>query len=236
MDYKKRTGGFSDILVPIHREGYPFIILFAVLTLLLTIIWGWFLLPCGLITAWCIYFFRDPERVTPSGDLAKNVIFSPADGFIQYVGPSKLPAELQKKAKFDGEYTKISVFMNVFNVHVNRMPCNARVITNYYHHGQFLNASLDKSSELNERQSLLLADDNGNEIGMVQIAGLVARRIVCYAPEGSEWLAGTRYGIIRFGSRVDLYLPTNSKILVAVGQTAVGGETRLAESPVTQQS
>ncbi len=223
-----RTGSISDIFVPINKEGYPFIIIFAVLSFLLWLIWSWLLLPSAILTLWCIYFFRDPERVTPKD---ANLLISPADGIIQYIGVAKLPPELAKKSEYSEEWVRISVFMNVFNVHVNRMPCNASVLVNHYHHGQFLNASFDKASDLNERQSLLLLSETGYEIGMVQIAGLVARRILCYAEEGSNWQVGARYGIIRFGSRVDLYVPKHTEILVALGQIAIGGETRLANLP-----
>ncbi|MCX8515533.1 MAG: phosphatidylserine decarboxylase [Alphaproteobacteria bacterium] len=223
---QKKSGHIGDVLVPIHPAGYIFVFLFALVTVGSALLLSpWLLIATVPLTLWCIYFFRDPERVPP---VDSNVIISPADGVIQTVAVKTLPPELQSLAG-KGPYTRVSIFMNVFNVHVNRMPCQARVVHNHYHAGKFLNASFDKASNLNERQSLWLRTNHSTNIGLVQIAGLVARRILCQASEGTTWRIGQRFGMIRFGSRVDVYLPKGYHILVRVGQTAVAGETRLAE-------
>ncbi|MDI9313059.1 MAG: phosphatidylserine decarboxylase [Hydrotalea sp.] len=222
---RKKSGGITDIIVPIHPAGWPFIILFAAVALGSAFLTPWLLIITIPLTLWCIYFFRDPDRVPPAD---KNCIISPADGVVQTVAIKPLPRELRAIAGAKS-YTRVSIFMNVFNVHVNRMPCAATVVLNHYHKGQFLNASFDKASDLNERQSLWLKTSHNTNIGLVQIAGLVARRILCNAAAGSKWPAAQRFGMIRFGSRVDVFLPANYRVLVAVGQTAVAGETRLAE-------
>ncbi len=222
----KKSGNIRDILVPIHPAGYPFVFLFACATVLSAVfLTPWLLIGTVPLTLWCIYFFRNPDRVPPN-DL--RAIISPADGVIQTVASKPLPRELQKIAG-NKKYTRVSIFMNVFNVHVNRMPCAATVVLNHYHAGRFFNASLDKASELNERQSLWLKTNHQTTVGMVQIAGLIARRILCKADVKTKWKMGERFGMIRFGSRVDVFLPADYKILVKVGQLAVGGETRLAE-------
>lgn len=211
------------VLVPINRAGYPFIAIFAVVTLLLFAWWE----PLGFVgivlTAWCVYFFRDPERVTPIGD---NLVICPADGVVQSVIKAPPPPELDMG---DEPMTRIAVFMNVFNVHVNRVPISGRITAKHYRPGKFFNASLDKASEFNERMSLKVATDDGTEIGFVQIAGLVARRILCYVAEGTTVEAGSRFGLIRFGSRVDIYLPDGVKPLVVEGQTTIAAETVLAD-------
>ncbi|PZN52975.1 MAG: phosphatidylserine decarboxylase family protein [Proteobacteria bacterium] len=211
-----------NTFVPIHRAGYPFIAGFAAVTLVL----GLFsanLFWIGLIlTAWCAYFFRDPERVTPMDD---RLVISPADGVVSAVGPAVPPGELGLGA---GEMTRISVFMNVFSCHVNRAPVRGRISRIEHRAGSFLNAELDKASTQNERNGLIIDSPNG-PVAVVQVAGLVARRILCWVEPGSALSAGERFGLIRFGSRVDVYLPAGAVPRVAVGQTAVGGETVLAE-------
>lgn len=212
----------QDTLVPIHKEGYIFIAAFAVVTFVL----GYFstsLFWIGLIlTAWCIYFFRDPERVTPIDD---RFVVSPADGKVSAVGPAVPPREL---GLGDIEMTRISVFMNVFSCHVNRSPVRGTIETIIHTPGKFLNADLDKASAENERNGLVIDGPNGR-LAVVQIAGLIARRIVCWTDEDTQISVGERFGLIRFGSRVDVYLPANATPRVAIGQTAVAGETILAE-------
>lgn len=219
MDTLKR------VIHPIHKEGYIFIFAFAVASIVLGLIsepLGWI---GAILTAWCIYFFRDPDRYVPQ---AEGLFVSPADGVVSHVVETKLPAELADDETKDAEYTRVSIFLNVFNVHVNRTPIAGKIKKIEYHHGKFLNASLDKASEDNERNSLLIETESNQKIGVVQIAGLVARRIVCEVKEGDILQTGERFGIIRFGSRVDVYLPKGIAPLVAVGQIAVGGETILA--------
>ncbi|PVA10956.1 phosphatidylserine decarboxylase family protein [Pelagivirga sediminicola] len=211
------------VAVPMHREGRKFVAIFAAITIILGLVWQpLFWLGCGA-TVWCYYFFRDPVRVIPQQE---GLILSPADGvvsLIQYVVP---PSELDLG---DAPVTRVSVFMNVFNCHVNRAPLTGTVRKIAYHKGQFLNASFDKASELNERNALMIETPEGVRIGVVQIAGLVARRIVCFVREGDAVEAGHRFGLIRFGSRLDVYLPEGVAPLVSVGQTAVAGETILAD-------
>ncbi len=216
-------GSLTSIIPTIHREGLRFIFLFAVIALILFLVWeplGWM----GLIlTLWCVYFFRDPERVTPVGD---GLVISPADGVICFVGPAMPPEELDLGKE---GWQRISVFMNVFNCHVNRSPINGTVVKSVYWPGKFFNASLDKASEDNERHCLSLKNEEMGMIGVVQIAGLVARRIVCDAEVGDVLKAGERFGIIRFGSRLDVYVKSELSALVAKGQTIVAGETILAD-------
>ncbi len=215
--------GFLKKFIPnIHKDGYIFVCIFAVLsvilgTVVLSISW-----ICGLLTLWCIYFFRDPERVMPLGD---HLILSPADGIVQKIEQAHIPAELDMGGD---ECTRISIFLNVFNVHVNRIPVTGKITKLHYHHGKFFNASLDKASVHNERQLVVLKLANGQDIVFVQIAGLIARRIVCDLHEGQKVMAGDRYGIIRFGSRMDIYLPKGIKAQVLEGQLTIGGETVLA--------
>ncbi len=217
-------GSVFSIIPKIHREGLRFIFLFAFITLVFFLIWaplGWM----GLVlTIWCVYFFRDPERITPIGE---GLVISPADGVICFVGPAIPPQELEM-----GEegWQRISVFMNVFNCHVNRSPVDGTVVKSVYWPGKFFNASLDKASDENERHSLSLSSEKMGLIGVVQIAGLVARRIVCDAGVGDALKAGERYGIIRFGSRLDVYVKSELSARVAVGQTIVAGETILADT------
>lgn len=208
----------------IHREGHRFILAFAVATLILFLIWvplGW--LGTGL-TAWCVYFFRDPDRVTP---VRPGLIVAPADGVVQAIDNASPPPELNMD---DKARTRISIFMNVFNVHVNRVPTDGEIIGLAYRPGKFLNATLDKASEDNERQAVHLRTAVGDcDLAVVQIAGLIARRIVCELELGQTVAAGERFGMIRFGSRVDVYLDAGLVPLVVVGQTTVAGETILAD-------
>ena len=212
-----------SIIPNIHKEGYFFISVFALVTIMffaLSDSLGWI----GVfMTIWCIFFFRDPDRVVPMGE---NLIVSPGDGIIQKISKARLPKEMGDASK---EFTRVSIFLNVFNVHVNRIPIGGKVKKLHYHHGKFFNASLDKSSEHNERQSILIETKNKEEICVVQIAGLIARRIVCDLKEDQAIETGERFGIIRFGSRVDLYLPSNIKVKVLEGQNMIGGETIIAE-------
>jgi len=207
---------------PVHPEGYPFIGGFALASLILFWIWtplGWI---GTVLTIWCALFFRDPVRVTPVRD---GVVVSPADGRVSMIAQVLPPAEL---GLGDRPLTRISVFINVFNCHVNRSPVAGRIEKIVYRPGAFINAELDKASEDNERNSLVIGTPQGR-IGVVQIAGLVARRIVCFAKEGQAIGAGERFGLIRFGSRLDVYLPDGVKPLVSAGQTAIAGETILAD-------
>lgn len=210
------------LLPNIHNEGWKFVGIFAVASAVLAMLWsplGWI----GLIlTVWCFYFFRDPERIVPE---IENVVVSPADGIVQMIadveGPEELGMDKQK-------YTRISIFMSVFNVHVNRAPTEGKITKAVYVPGKFLNATLDKASKDNERQLLAMKSKNGQEIAFVQIAGLIARRIVCDAAAGQEYKTGERFGMIRFGSRLDVYLPLGTNPQVILGQTMVAGETILA--------
>ncbi|SDX08700.1 Phosphatidylserine decarboxylase proenzyme [Sulfitobacter pontiacus] len=213
----------STFIKPMHPEGRKFVAIFAAITLVLFIIaepLGW--LGVGA-TVWCYYFFRDPERVTPKGD---NLVISPADGIVSLIEPAVPPAELGMP---DTPLTRVSVFMNVFNCHVNRAPVAGEITEIAYRPGKFFNASLDKASEDNERNSLRIKMADGREVAAVQIAGLVARRIVCFTKKGAHTQAGQRFGLIRFGSRVDVYLPEGVTPRVSIGQTMVAGETVLAE-------
>ncbi len=213
----------KDVFVPINRAGYPFIAIFAVVTALL-FMWCD---PAGLVgvvlTAWCVYFFRDPERTTPDAD---NLVISPADGVVQSVVKAVPPPELELGTE---PLTRVAVFMNVFNVHVNRVPVSGVITAKHYRPGKFFNASLDKASEFNERMSLKVKTDKDVEIAFVQIAGLVARRILCYVDIGRAVEAGERFGLIRFGSRVDIYLPDDIQPLVIQGQSTIAGETVIAD-------
>lgn len=210
-------------VIPIHREGWVFVSIAAGITFLLTLIHanlGW--MGAG-ITAWIAYFFRDPERVTP---VREGLVMSPADGLIVSIAEVTPPKEL---GLAKGTWTKISIFLNIFDCHINRVPIDGVIVKSHYHPGKFFNASLDKASEENERQSLAVKTSNDIIIGFVQIAGLVARRIRCDIKEGDQVKAGQRFGLIRFGSRADVYLPTNIEPLVIEGQRMVAGETVLAD-------
>ena len=214
----------TSSFAPIHREGWRFIAIFAGVTLLLFYVGFAPVAWIGVVlTAWCAYFFRDPERVTP---LADGLVISPADGRVSAIENVIPPPELDLPRE---TMTRISIFMNVFDVHVNRSPVPARITKLTYVPGLFLNAELDKASEDNERQALTLQTANGTMLGVVQIAGLIARRIVKFVDEGTSLQAGQRFGLIRFGSRVDVYLPKGVAPLACLGQRAVAGETVLAD-------
>ena len=209
-------------LTPIHPEGYPFIGGFALASLILFWLWtplGWL----GTVaTLWCAYFFRDPPRVTPARE---GIVVAPADGRVSQLANAAPPPELALGAR---PLPRISIFMSVFDCHVNRSPVAGRVERMVYRAGKFLSADLDKASEDNERNSFVIATA-GARIAVIQIAGLVARRIVPFVREGDAIAAGQRIGMIRFGSRVDVYLPEGARALVAEGQTAIAGETVLAD-------
>ena len=213
----------DNVLVPIAREGWPFIAIFGLVSLILYFLYvplGWI----GLVlTLWCVYFFRNPDRVTPERD---GLIISPADGIVQMIAEVSPPEELDMGSE---PVVRVSVFMNVFDCHVNRIPCDGRIGKLVYVPGHFLNASLDKASEENERQMVRIDLESGAFVGAVQIAGLVARRIVCYLEEDQIVLAGERFGLIRFGSRVDIYLPHGAVSHAVIGQKCVSGETVLAD-------
>ena len=214
----------STFVKPMHPEGRKFVAIFAAVTLVLFLIWdvlGW--VGVGL-TIWCYYFFRDPERYPPQGD---GLILSPADGIVSLIEPAVPPAELGLP---DTPLTRVSVFMSVFNCHVNRAPVPGEITAIAYRPGKFLNASLDKASKDNERNSLVIRMETGADLAVVQIAGLVARRIVCFVKTGDRVGSGERFGLIRFGSRLDVYLPQGIDPLVRIGQTMVAGETVLARS------
>jgi phosphatidylserine decarboxylase len=208
-------------LVPIHPEGYIFIAGFAIVAFLAHWISGTLGWIGFIATAWCVYFFRDPPRVTP---LREGLVVSPADGVVCSIGFFLPPAELGLGAE---PMQRVSVFMSVFDCHVNRSPVAAKIAKIIYTPGRFLNAQLDKASEGNERNGFVLESEHG-PVGVVQIAGLVARRIVCFSKEGEAIAPGERIGLIRFGSRVDVYLPLSAHVLVAEGQTMIAGETVIA--------
>ena len=211
----------TKTFVPIRREGWPFIAAFFAAALILGLLWSPLFWIGLILTAWCAYFFRDPERFVPVDDLA---VISPADGIVSVVDMAAPPAELGMGRE---PMQRISVFMNVFSVHVNRSPVRGRITRIVHRPGKFLNAELDKASEENERNGVVIDGPQGR-IAAVQVAGLVARRILCWASEGEDIRAGERFGLIRFGSRVDVYLPAGYVPRVAVGQSMMAGETVLA--------
>ena len=212
----------SKIFPKLHNEGYKFIVIFAIATVILYLINGFFGFVGLVLTIWCYYFFRDPDRISINDD---NYLVSPADGLVLKVEETSGPKELNLENR---KFKKISIFMNVFDCHVNRTPCSGTVEDILYKPGKFLNASLDKASEDNERNYYKIKDKHGNDIIVVQIAGLVARRIVCETDKNQELSQGDRIGMIRFGSRADVYYE-NYEPLVKVGQTAISGETLLAK-------
>lgn len=218
----------TSVMVPIHRAGWPFVAAFAIASAVLGMVFqplGWI----GLIaTGWCAYFFRDPDRVTPT---RKGLVVSPADGRVQMITAAVPPPEL---GLGDAMRTRVSIFLNVFDVHVNRIPADGTIEEVDYREGTFVNASLDKASEDNERASVLLRLADGRDLVFVQIAGLVARRIICDVKPEQAVSAGERYGLIRFGSRADIYLPDGVEPLVVVGQRTVGGETVIADLEGTE--
>jgi phosphatidylserine decarboxylase len=210
-------------LAPIHPEGYPFVGGFALASLILFWLWsplGWL---ATLATLWCAYFFRDPQRVTP---VREGIVVAPADGRVSQAGNAVPPKELDLGAQ---PLPRVSIFMSVFDCHINRSPIAGRVERIVYRAGKFLSADLDKASEDNERNALVIVSGAGARIAVVQIAGLVARRIVSFTREGDMVATGQRIGMIRFGSRVDVYLPEGTRLLVAAGQIAIAGETVLAD-------
>ncbi|MBB1490565.1 phosphatidylserine decarboxylase [Paracoccus sp. MC1854] len=217
----------DTIIKPMHPEGRRFVAIFAAVTILLFLLWeplGW--IGTGL-TVWCYYFFRDPERVTPA---RPGLVVSPADGIVSLIEPAVPPAEL---GMADTPLTRVSVFMSVFNGHINRSPVAGEVTAISYRPGKFFNASLDKASADNERNSLRIRMADGRDLAVVQIAGLVARRILCFVRPGDRLATGERFGLIRFGSRLDVYLPPGVAPLVGIGQTMVAGETILADLNAT---
>jgi phosphatidylserine decarboxylase len=217
------SSALDTVLVPIHRAGWPFIGAIVAAAILLGFLWAplsWIGLAAA---AWCTYFFRDPPRVTPLGE---SLVVSPADGRVQMIAEAVPPEELELG---QAALPRISVFLNIFDVHINRIPVDGRVVAQAYRPGTFVNAALDKASQDNERHAVCLETTAGQRLGLVQIAGLVARRIVCDLEDGQTVRAGARYGLIRFGSRVDVYLPAGVAPLVVVGQRAIGGETVLAD-------
>jgi phosphatidylserine decarboxylase len=221
-----RHGLIDTILgafVPIHPDGYKFVAGAALATLILFALappLGWL---AAIATAWCAYFFRDPERVIPA---RKGLVVSGADGKIAAITRAVPPRELQLGTE---PLMRISVFLSIFDVHIVRAPVAGRIVESAYVPGVFLNAELDKASEDNERQALVIETEKGQKTGLVLIAGLIARRIVTFVGEGASVAQGERVGLIRFGSRVDIYLPATARVLAELGQTSVGGETVLAE-------
>lgn len=206
----------------IHREGLPIVAIFVVVTALAWALWMPLGGICVVLTLWCLWFFRDPERMSPAG---LGLILAPADGRLLPIVKAPPPEELSMG---DKPLTRISIFMNVFNVHVNRIPANGKITAVHYRPGRFFNASFDKASIHNERLSARMTTDTGFDIAFVQIAGLVARRIRSQLAMDDKVTAGVRYGLIRFGSRVDIYLPDGIEPLVHEGETMVAGETVIA--------
>ena len=214
---------FNTIFPKIHKEGYKFLAI-SILATFIVLLFSKFLgFALILITMWVYYFFRDPERYSINDD---SYLVSPADGLITDISERSGPEELRLE---NTSYTRVSVFMNVFNCHVNRIPSSGKVEEIYYKPGKFLNASLDKASEVNERNYFKIKLDNGEEIIIVQIAGLIARRIVCEVEQGQDLKQGERIGMIRFGSRVDIFFK-NKKILAKLGQNVVAGESLIASN------
>lgn len=219
----------ANFLIPVLDDGWRFIAIFVGATFLAALTGiAWLFWPMLLLTLWSIYFFRDPPRGVPQEE---GILIAPADGLVQMVVEAVPPAEL---GLGDQPLIRVSIFLSVFDVHINRAPCAGTVEVMAYRPGKFLNAAADKASEENERMALAFRRADGRLIGCVQIAGWVARRIVCYTKPGQAVAAGERFGHIRFGSRTDLYLPTGARLLVAVGQRMIGGETVMAElnSPI----
>lgn len=218
------ANSLSLVLAPPHPAGRPFIYAGAGVALLGGLLLGSWLFWIGaFFTGFCLYFFRDPKRVPPA---RHDLVLAPADGKVVLVGPAIPPAELNMG---EAPRWRVAIFLSVLDVHVNRSPVQGRVARISYRHGKFMDASLEKASEENERNALRFELPDGRDLACVQIAGLVARRIVCTAHEGDRLMAGERFGIIRFGSRTDVYLPEGVKPLVLVGQTMIGGESILAE-------
>lgn len=212
-----------DSFVPVHPDGHKFVAIAGVATLLLFLLWpalGWI---AAIITVWVAYFFRDPDRITPLRD---GLVIAPADGIVSAIETVTPPNELGLGTD---QRVRVSIFLSIFDVHINRAPVAGRITRSVYVPGAFVNAALDKASEENERRSLVIETSSGVSIAVVQIAGLIARRIVTFLDEGESAGVGQRFGLIRFGSRVDTYLPPGKTALVAVGQHAIAGETVLAD-------
>lgn len=215
------------ILPPIHPEGWRFVGVFAAVTVLMWMLFKPVGVVCLALTVWCYFFFRDPRRAVPAGD---TLVLSPADGIVSAIAEVVPPKELEIGEE---PMTRISIFMSVFSVHVNRAPMTGKITKMFYRPGAFVDVSLDKESENNERQELAMETVTGQKIAFVQIAGLIARRILTFVKEGDQLKAGERFGLIRFGSRLDVYLPKGVAPLVLEGQTAVAGETILADMAVS---
>jgi len=212
-----------DILFPkLHTEGYRFLAIASVITFILLLISNFFGILSFILTIWVYYFFRDPDRF-PIND--ENYLVSPADGVISQITKTNGPIELGLEGK---KFTRVSIFMNVFNCHVNRIPSSGKINQIFYKSGKYINASLDKASDENERNYVKMTNSNGDELVLVQIAGLIARRIVCEIKENDEAKQGSKYGMIRFGSRVDLYFE-NYQLLVRQNQKTIAGETLIAK-------
>ena len=213
----------DTVLKQMHPEGTRFVAIFAAVSVALFLLWA----PLGwvgvILTIWCYYFFRDPKRSVPLGD---SLVLSPADGVVSLIEPAVPPSEL---GMGPDALTRVSVFMSVFNCHINRMPVSGQISAIAYRPGKFVSASLDKASADNERNSLAIDLPDGRKLAVVQIAGLIARRIVCFTKPGQSLRAGDRFGLIRFGSRLDVYLPHGVEPLVALGQTMIGGESIIAD-------
>ena len=215
------------ILPPIHQEGWRFVGVFAAVTVLMWTLFKPVGVICLALTIWCYFFFRDPLRVVPEGD---SLVVSPADGIVSAIREVVPPKELEMGEE---PMTRISIFMSVFSVHVNRAPMAGKITKMFYRPGAFVDVSLDKESENNERQELAMETVTGHKIAFVQIAGLVARRILTFVKEGDQLKKGERFGLIRFGSRLDVYLPKEVAPIVVEGQTAIAGETVLADLQVS---
>ena len=211
------------VITPIHPAGWPFVGIAAALAVVLGLFSSLLFWLGVALTLFCLYFFRDPQRVTPQ---RQGLVVSPADGVVTAIERAPPPPELGLEPH---PLTRISVFLSVLDVHVNRVPTDGTILAAAYHPGRFFNAALDKASEHNERQSVSLRTPDGRIVAFVQIAGLIARRIICDLKPGQEVRAGARFGLIRFGSRTDVYLPDGTAPLVAVGQRMIGGETVLAD-------
>ena len=213
----------TDFLFPkLHKEGYRFLAIAVVITFILLLISNFLGLVSFILTVWVYYFFRDPERF-PIND--ENYLLSPADGTISQITEINGPVELGLENK---KYTRVSIFMNIFNCHVNRVPSSGKIEKIFYKPGKYLNASLNKASDENERNYVIMKNTNGDELVLVQIAGLIARRIVCEIKENDELKQGDTFGIIRFGSRVDLYFE-NYQLMIQKNQKTIGGETIIAK-------
>ncbi|MGW6937310.1 phosphatidylserine decarboxylase [Lentzea sp. HUAS TT2] len=229
MSSEKPVSHFLELargmVPPMHPAGRPFVAGAAIATLLVRLRFKRLGVVLALVTAWVAWFFREPKRVTPT---RPNLAVAPADGTVSHVVDAVPPAELGLGTQ---PMTRVSVFLSVFDVHVQRVPADGEIVQVSYHPGKFLSADLDKASEENERNTVWLRTVDGHDLVVVQIAGLVARRIVCEVAEGEKVTAGQTYGLIRFGSRVDLYVPRGSRVLVEAGQRTIGGETVLAELP-----